>query len=392
VPDHTGIRRLTLADLDDATLVDLIRHGEGLLVELKRELPAKPKFGAAVASFANALGGWLLLGIADDRSVHGYEPPAGADLQSHLASVLRAQVDPLPPFVCEMRVVDEKPIGVMRIFPSADSPHIVRGTGAVYVRTSKGKEPVDDHQTLLSLARRGEEAERSARERLARMPVINGELRPPDAEPELASHRDSPPAVRYLLRAAPVTVTPALTAWPLTRQAADTCAEVADILLPATHEFGHPLRRQGPEIRPHGRAVAAQVVKSTDITHGDSSIVIADSGGVFAIQLRRGTSKGKRPTVLLQAMVDENIRPLVHEMARLLSSAEAIGRVVMDMWLIMPRDGQVYPGDRPMLGELHVAGELVIPAGHDEAEGLTLAWHREIQRSVGIIKFEGEAQ
>lgn len=167
-----SIRRLALADLDEDTLRELVEHGEDLLVERKRTLPQSPGFGAAAASFANTLGGWILLGVGDDKKLHGYTKPRNLDLQSHLASVLRNESDPLPPFVADMRELDGTPLAVLRVFESTDPPHIVRGTGAVYVRSSKGKEPVDDHRTLLELARRGAEAEAAARERLVEMPLI----------------------------------------------------------------------------------------------------------------------------------------------------------------------------------------------------------------------------
>ena len=47
-----GIRRLSLADLDQEALEGLVRHGEDLLVEFKQDIPKAPRFGAAVASLA----------------------------------------------------------------------------------------------------------------------------------------------------------------------------------------------------------------------------------------------------------------------------------------------------------------------------------------------------
>src|SRR3712207_545668 len=122
VPDLSSIRRLTLSDLTPEQLRELIDHGEDLLVERKRTIPDAPKLGAAAASFANTLGGWLLIGVADDGVVHAWEKPERTDLQSHLGSLLRAQVDPLPPFVADMREHDGKPIGVVRIFPALHAP------------------------------------------------------------------------------------------------------------------------------------------------------------------------------------------------------------------------------------------------------------------------------
>ena len=70
-----SIRRLALADVSEETLRGLVHHGESLLVERKRRPPDPPRFGAAAASFANLLGGFILLGVDDDKTVVGYEKP-----------------------------------------------------------------------------------------------------------------------------------------------------------------------------------------------------------------------------------------------------------------------------------------------------------------------------
>jgi len=79
-----GLRRLALADLDEETLRGLIEQGEHLLVERKQEPPEESGLGEAVSSFANTIGGWLLLGIANDGSSVGWKPPGRADAQAHL--------------------------------------------------------------------------------------------------------------------------------------------------------------------------------------------------------------------------------------------------------------------------------------------------------------------
>lgn len=388
VPDLVGLRRLTLSDLDEATLRGLVCHGEDLLVERKRAPPAPPNFGAAAASFANTLGGWLLLGVDDDGTVRGWQKPDRIDLQSHLGGILRAEVDPLPPFVCDMREVDGTPIAVIRVFPSVDSPHIVRGSGAVYVRSAKGKEPVDDHRTLLELARRGEEAERRAHGRLAELPVVGRMLKAPDS----GYSDDSSTEIRFIARAAPLTVTPAWAEWPLTRRAADRCATFAETLVPPVRlAGGYPYPRDGPHLEPFGRAIAARLTQDRGAGQRDSVVVMADSGGVTGIELRRGPARGDRPTLLINATLDDEIRPLVETLVALLHESEAIGRAVVDLWVVMPPTVSVHGQRRPGVAQhLHVAGELTIPADNAETAALAVAWHRELQREVGIVKFERE--
>jgi hypothetical protein len=52
---EVSIRRLSVADLDEASLRRLIAHGETIFVERKEREPASG-IGVPVASFANTLG------------------------------------------------------------------------------------------------------------------------------------------------------------------------------------------------------------------------------------------------------------------------------------------------------------------------------------------------
>jgi len=164
---ETSFRRLAMADLDEVALRRLIDEGETLFVERKQAIPSE-SLGPTVASFANALGGWVLLGVADDKTIHGYM--ATGDFVDHLRQTLRAELDPLPPFAAEMVEIDGKEIGVVRVFESADTPHIVIGTGSVYVREPGGKRPIESHGELVQLARRGEKAWEKAAHRLRTLP------------------------------------------------------------------------------------------------------------------------------------------------------------------------------------------------------------------------------
>src|SRR5260221_8264615 len=101
-----SLRRLALSELDESALRRLIEYGEDIFVERKREPPPAPGLGAEVASFANTLGGWLLLGIQDDGKIVGWTPPPKSDLQSHVGNLLRNQLDPVPPYLADTQEID----------------------------------------------------------------------------------------------------------------------------------------------------------------------------------------------------------------------------------------------------------------------------------------------
>jgi len=138
-----SIRRLALAELDPDRLRRLVGEGEPLFVERKEATP-KEGLGPTVASFANTLGGWLLLGVADDGGLRGWREHGRSDLQDHLRHVLRREVDPLPPFSARSIELEDQPIGVVRVIESVDTPHIARRTGALYIREPGGKRPISD--------------------------------------------------------------------------------------------------------------------------------------------------------------------------------------------------------------------------------------------------------
>ncbi len=66
---HAPIRNVTsLRDLKN-----LIRSGEGLLLEFKRAISSPEKIAREIAAFANTNGGHLIIGVDDDHAITGVE-------------------------------------------------------------------------------------------------------------------------------------------------------------------------------------------------------------------------------------------------------------------------------------------------------------------------------
>jgi hypothetical protein len=376
---------MTLADLHEDGLRALIGHGEDDLVERKRQLPAATKFGPTVASFANTLGGWVLLGVDDDGTVYGWqvEPPK-TDLQSHLANLLRHQVDPLPPFVVDYREHEGKRIAVMRVFESSDVPHVERGSGAIYVRTSAGRVPVESHAGVIALAQRGREAERDARDRLSSSWAVQSEFVPPDVNPQRIARESDPQSFTVVVRAAPLTVSPAFVEWPISASGGpDACCRAVADLLPGTDGSVH--------IRPRARGVAVHKKASTDF--GRQELVAgasADSLGVVGIQLRQTAHSYKHMHELRREM----FRPAINATCDLLERAEAVGRTVVDMWFSSRKDviRPIPAEENPQAMDFHVSSEIAIPADEEERGALGRRWEREIARELGDDCWENEQE
>ena len=137
--------RGALAELTEAELERMLELDESLFVEHKRDVGKRESFqiAKAVTSFANTLGGWLLIGVHEGKpygsetSWASSEAPALVDM---IRDRLRSEVDPLPAFEARaMRLPGlDAPVGVVRVYESADTPHIVISTGSVFIREGAG--------------------------------------------------------------------------------------------------------------------------------------------------------------------------------------------------------------------------------------------------------------
>jgi hypothetical protein len=378
-----SLRRLTLADTTDETVRRLIDHGEDLFVERKQELPSGSRFGATVASFANTLGGWILLGVADDQSLVGYPKDAVLDLQSHIGHILRDQVDPVPPFATAVREIDRVRISVVRVFESDDTPVVVRESGAIYVRDAGGKQPLRDHSSLVELARRGERARERATARLTGERLIVEALVPPDATGFLKWMAARPAhTIRVVVRIAPVTVTPRFADWPMSRRAAEECGAAAISLVVGP---GPPQKLTTRPVEPHGRGVVANAELAQSMLQRETATVVASSGGVVGAAVSRAQRGGN--LVLLDALVRDEIQPILSRLSVMLGFAEAYGRALCDLWLLLPGEADVHRAPRRE-SLMHVSGEIVVPADEAEVTALAERWLRELERNVGMPSFE----
>lgn len=105
-----------------------VSEGEGLQVEFKRDLDsesARRSFTEVVCAFANGLGGVVLIGVDDDRSVIGYDRPHAVGDQ--IENIIRNGVRESPRAAVEEVVVRDRRLFVVTVEPSDldMKPHMV---------------------------------------------------------------------------------------------------------------------------------------------------------------------------------------------------------------------------------------------------------------------------
>ena len=381
------MRTLALAELDEAGLRDLIAEGEPLFVERKVATP-KDGLGPTVASFANTLGGWLLLGIADDATIRGFSEHGRSDLQDHLRHVLRGQVDPLPPFLARSFELDGKTVGVVRVIESSDTPHIVRKTGALYVREPGGRQPIRDHQTLTALAQRGEAARERAAERMRTLPMISEALQTPTELPEdrvwsLPAEQELPPVLEMIVMAAPLTLSAAFADRALSKTTTDWASEAV------TRLWGLSPEKMGPHWT-HPDAHARGFVVEGQMKGLPRLVTLAiDAGGVVAVRTAKRREGG---TFLVRTLAEHNLPTMLGVIRDTLSHLDAHGRALVELRLRGIQHMQVQGGPNevsyPKQDSLHIGGELPVPATDDDVRGLAERWAREFGRAAKLPHWE----
>jgi hypothetical protein len=156
----------------------MLKLNETLFVEHKGAAP-EFQLAKAMASFANQLGGWVLVNIGPDGEPIGPLQDwvrKGASPVDVIRDRLQGRIDPMPPFEARTFALDhdEDDVLLIRIYESADTPHIV-GDGAIYIRAVAQDQrrdkyearAIENQQTLRALVERGERSRERTDELLA---------------------------------------------------------------------------------------------------------------------------------------------------------------------------------------------------------------------------------
>jgi Putative DNA-binding domain len=383
---NASILGLSVSELDQDGVDRLLREGETRVVERKREIP-RDVLGPAVCSLANTLGGWLLIGVDDDDppKVVGYTPPGRTHLQDYVRDRLRAEVDPIPPFAAVEWLMSGVRIGIVRVYESTDTPHMVRRTGAVYVRQQGGKVPAP-HEMVRALARRGEVARERAEERLREEPLF-------DLEAVLRLHipfsSSEPTSKFYALRATALTVGPVFRDRALTEAFTEYLKSEALPLLRPEHD--HVSR---PIVQHFQHGVTVHEASLLDRNKSMSLCAVAvNSLGSVELHSARATDPIEAQRLELDAQEQMYFAPMFTAMGELLAALEAVGSCRYLLDLEAPKDSKVWHGQQagPLRGtRVQFTGELGVPAAEEELRSHAASCRRQLARAGGLTAWEPE--
>ena len=112
------------------TIQSLIDSGEGYNVEFKVRVPSKVReLTEEICAFANADGGYLLIGINDNGQI------IGTDLENDKRSAIQGSISEISPALhCDMYAVniEDKTVWVIDVPSGKDKPYIF--SGSIFMR------------------------------------------------------------------------------------------------------------------------------------------------------------------------------------------------------------------------------------------------------------------
>lgn len=411
-----------LLDVAASDIDRMLGLDETLFVEHKRGLGKDEGFQIvkAVASFANTAGGWLLVWV------HGsaVEPLDSADLVRNqldgaptlvdaIRDRLRGRIDPLPTFEARIIQCDSGPVGVVRVYESSDTPHIMIQDGAVYVREVAGVRDsstpkksgagqlaerafrataISSRAELVELANRG----RRAGDRVTQL--LNTPVTVPLVERGLglrfaatangAVLPDRAGKGRVIVRIAPYTLSPRFRGWATTHHGAAAVMKAAEDLADL-----HGLASQWVTPDPAGAAIK---VPFTHPPHSDgfhtfraSAHVIVDGCGVAgaATALEPPESDVLLTRLPVAELAAKVIQPTIAAAASVLTAGEFIGRTRCQIDLVGLADAMFIEHQRDQEAPapwVPTTIDLTVPATIEELGVVALRAAYAYARSAGL--------
>lgn len=402
-----GLRNLALGQLEGDGLRDLLAEGETLFVEHKADIKKGEGFqlAKASASFANTMGGWILVGVRDGEIDSSWTPPSGEFVDA-VRQRVEGQIDPLPSFAARILQHPAGKVGVVRVYESADTPHLLRD-GSVVVREpaqdaklrKRGKyeaTPIRSHYELLQLAQRGHRARETAESRFqgGSHPLVDATfgLRFDDGADARSKY------CALVLRLAPHTVSPRWREWATTEQTVETLSgAVRDLaggdgahldLVP--HAMGLGVTATDPNVKEWTPGASVSVSRSASAA--------ADGDGVLGLSLGFDLHQGSglvnyhRP-IGNGSPLGELLLHVLEAAVAVLAAGEHLGRYAAHLDLL--RMGDLYrvrpdlpdhsppPLSFPARGELTVGGSQG-DDDHSDLEHLCGRWTGEFSRACRI--------
>ena len=138
-----NIANMSWDDLKAANVKDFLNEledlNENFFFEFKDDREKPDKLIKEVSAFSNTYGGYVFLGVSDNRTISG----CVAWTEERIHNAIYNLMTPVPIFDVKSFMIDEKKILIIKIEEGNNPPYITKH-GKIYTRVSSGSMPIND--------------------------------------------------------------------------------------------------------------------------------------------------------------------------------------------------------------------------------------------------------
>jgi len=144
-------------------------NDENFFFEFKQDEEKTEKIAKEVSAFANTFGGYIFLGVSDDKRILG----CSLWNEERIASVLHDRITPIPDFSVRKFVFEVGPIYIIKIEEGSRPPYITN-TGYIFERVSSESIKITRSDELNRLYSKGKDSVLKTREKIELPPLEKG--------------------------------------------------------------------------------------------------------------------------------------------------------------------------------------------------------------------------
>lgn len=138
-----GTEWLNLKASDIQAVISEQDFEESFFFEFKDDRVSNKKFQEEVSAFANTFGGYIFIGVSDDKQIEG----CTTWNEQKIHTTIHDSITPTPPFDVKKFTFNTGSIYIVKIDEGSEPPYIT-SNGKIYERLSSGSFPIKDSSKL----------------------------------------------------------------------------------------------------------------------------------------------------------------------------------------------------------------------------------------------------
>lgn len=147
-----GIEWLKLKPSDVQAVISEQDFDESFYFEFKDDRVSNKKLQEEVSAFANTFGGYIFLGVSDDKQIEG----CTTWNEQRIHTTIHDSITPTPPFDVRKFTFDTRSVYVIKIDEGSELPYIT-SSGKIYERLSSGSFAIKDSSKLSQIYNKREQ-------------------------------------------------------------------------------------------------------------------------------------------------------------------------------------------------------------------------------------------